>query len=589
MAKRQVKFELTAVDRTKAAFSSVTKGLKGVGGVAKKATMGVAKVGLAATAAATAFAAIAKVNIDFMDKLGKTSSKLGITAEFLQNMRFAAEQTGVKVTALDMGLQRFIRRAAEAAQGTGEAKRAFEQLGIELKNDDGTLRDVRDVLFDVADGIQNTTSSAEQVRLAFKFFDSEGVSLVNTLKNGADGLRDFEQQAENLGIIISNQSIKKAEMFADRINVLKKQITAITSNITAAFIPILEEVGKQLTDIMAKAKGTEGGFESLGKTIAVNILEFIKQAMIGLLTFIDAVEQRIVDFANTKIGTKIFGDIGTEAQKAKAEFDEIKKRRDAIGETIIAGGDFFNDVFDTDKPIRGAENLQAEYERLTFLLEDLGNTILGTPPEESPFIKTLDKAIDSVKNFKIAIKEDDDDGDFVGGLTEKVSAFKDSLGVTQDNIDNAIINTMKNFEDRIIEGLRNGKLAFKDFADFVVEQLVRIAIQEAIVKPLTDKASGFFSNIFSRGDKTPSGEGGGYTGMGVRAGGIDGRGGFPAILHPNETVIDHTKGQGMGATVNFNISTVDAAGFDELLATRKNMIVSMVNQAYNSRGKMGIA
>jgi hypothetical protein len=77
--------------------------------------------------------------------------------------------------------------------------------------------------------------------------------------------------------------------------------------------------------------------------------------------------------------------------------------------------------------------------------------------------------------------------------------------------------------------------------------------------------------------------------MGVRAGGIDGRGGFPAILHPNETVIDHTKGQGMGASVNFNISTVDAAGFDELLAKRKNMIISMVNQAYNSRGKMGIA
>ena len=83
--------------------------------------------------------------------------------------------------------------------------------------------------------------------------------------------------------------------------------------------------------------------------------------------------------------------------------------------------------------------------------------------------------------------------------------------------------------------------------------------------------------------------GGGYTGMGARVGGLDGKGGFPAILHPNETVIDHTKGQGMGATVNFNISTVDAAGFDELLATRKNMIISMVNQAYNSRGKMGIA
>lgn len=44
-------------------------------------------------------------------------------------------------------------------------------------------------------------------------------------------------------------------------------------------------------------------------------------------------------------------------------------------------------------------------------------------------------------------------------------------------------------------------------------------------------------------------EGGGFTGYGARTGGVDGHGGFPAILHPNETVIDHTQG-GMGVTVN---------------------------------------
>jgi tape measure domain-containing protein len=50
--------------------------------------------------------------------------------------------------------------------------------------------------------------------------------------------------------------------------------------------------------------------------------------------------------------------------------------------------------------------------------------------------------------------------------------------------------------------------------------------------------------------------GGGYTGSSPRAGGIDGQGGFPAILHPQETVIDHTrmmpvpyqKGAGAAAT-----------------------------------------
>tara|TARA_Y100000114_G_scaffold95142_1_gene88491 strand:+ start:2512 stop:3924 length:1413 start_codon:yes stop_codon:yes gene_type:complete len=57
--------------------------------------------------------------------------------------------------------------------------------------------------------------------------------------------------------------------------------------------------------------------------------------------------------------------------------------------------------------------------------------------------------------------------------------------------------------------------------------------------------------------KSTSFEGGGFTGMGARSGGIDGRGGFLATLHPNESVIDHTKGQGAGVTI---INNVDARG-----------------------------
>lgn len=61
--------------------------------------------------------------------------------------------------------------------------------------------------------------------------------------------------------------------------------------------------------------------------------------------------------------------------------------------------------------------------------------------------------------------------------------------------------------------------------------------------------------------KAQSFEGGGFTGFGARAGGLDGKGGFPAILHPNETVIDHTKpGNKMSApTINI-VNNVDASG-----------------------------
>lgn len=55
------------------------------------------------------------------------------------------------------------------------------------------------------------------------------------------------------------------------------------------------------------------------------------------------------------------------------------------------------------------------------------------------------------------------------------------------------------------------------------------------------------------GQALASFDGGGFTGFGARSGGVDGKGGFPAILHPNETVIDHAKGQGMGNNVTVNL------------------------------------
>jgi len=146
--------------------------------------------------------------------------------------------------------------------------------------------------------------------------------------------------------------------------------------------------------------------------------------------------------------------------------------------------------------------------------------------------------------------------------------------------------------------LEKGKASFKDYATSVVRELIRIAVQKLIIDRMFASIGQSFKHIqgnmeynkLSDNDSLfdMNFDGGGYTGKGIRAGGIDGKGGFPAILHPNETVIDHTKGQGMGATVNFNISTVDAAGFDQLLASRKGLITSIINNAMNNQGKMGV-
>jgi hypothetical protein len=58
---------------------------------------------------------------------------------------------------------------------------------------------------------------------------------------------------------------------------------------------------------------------------------------------------------------------------------------------------------------------------------------------------------------------------------------------------------------------------------------------------------GLFGGLFKGIGSLFSFDGGGYTGSGARSGGLDGKGGFLAMMHPQETVIDHTKGQSMGA------------------------------------------
>ena len=47
-------------------------------------------------------------------------------------------------------------------------------------------------------------------------------------------------------------------------------------------------------------------------------------------------------------------------------------------------------------------------------------------------------------------------------------------------------------------------------------------------------------------------------------------------------------GQGQGVNINFSIQATDAAGVDEIIASRKNQIVAMVSQAMNQRGKVGL-
>lgn len=101
------------------------------------------------------------------------------------------------------------------------------------------------------------------------------------------------------------------------------------------------------------------------------------------------------------------------------------------------------------------------------------------------------------------------------------------------------------------------------------------------------KAMGYASAGAIAGQTLASFEGGGITFSGARSGGLDGKGGKMAVVHPNEKITDLEKGGSTGqpVQVSFSINAVDAQGIDKLLYERRGMITSMVQKAVNNRGK----
>src|SRR5690606_15888857 len=166
--------------------------------LAKKTALFAAALGGTALATATV---MVKKQLELIDSTAKTADKLGIATEKLTAMRIQAELTGVSTNTLDMGLQRMVRRVAEAAQGTGEASGALKELGIDARELAKLSPDKQFGL--IADAMVNVGSQSDKVRLAFKLFDSEGVALVNTLKGGSAAMQETVNFTEQSGLAIT--------------------------------------------------------------------------------------------------------------------------------------------------------------------------------------------------------------------------------------------------------------------------------------------------------------------------------------------------------------------------------------------------
>ena len=150
------------------------------------------------------------------------------------------------------------------------------------------------------------------------------------------------------------------------------------------------------------------------------------------------------------------------------------------------------------------------------------------------------------------------------GAEEGLANYLDQVADTYSKVEDIFTKAFKGMEDALVDFVTTGKLDFTSLANSILADITRIIVQQNIMGPLAKAVQGgdlggsFFGKVAS---ELFSADGGGYTGDAPRSGGIDGKGGFMAVLHPQETVVDHTKGQSVsGNTVNVTINQTFAPG-----------------------------
>lgn len=259
-------FIISATDKTKAAFSSVEKGLGTISG--KVFSLGGAVAGLAGAAG---FGALLKMSGDTADKLAKVSDRTGVTTEKLAGLQYAVEQTSeVSGETFVNSLTKMNAKIAEAAIKGGENAKVIEQMGLSVH---GLANMKADEQFAaISDAMRGVSDEGQRAYFAQKLMDEQGVKLVNTMMLGKEGLAEYTREAEAFGFAISRSDAAKIEESNDQMDRLGKLVMGVATTVRVHLSPYISAVAKYFGDAARESNGfkqeTISGLEKVTNAVA---------------------------------------------------------------------------------------------------------------------------------------------------------------------------------------------------------------------------------------------------------------------------------------------------------------------------------
>lgn len=233
--------------------------------------------GVTAAIAASAgglFAFVASTT-EAADKLTDINAETGVSVEALQEWGFAAELSGSSAEQMTASLSGLSKVAGDASRGLGRGKKAFDELGISVKDASGHVK-TADVLFaELGNKFQTmgVDSARQKSIIASLGLDPSTLQLLNATGEEVDKLT---AKARALGIVTTEQAEAAAE-FQDSLGIAKFGMQALQQQVAVGLAPAFTDITNRFIGFLeVNHELIEDGLKYLGQVI-ISVMGFIER------------------------------------------------------------------------------------------------------------------------------------------------------------------------------------------------------------------------------------------------------------------------------------------------------------------------
>lgn len=226
-------------------IKNVGQSLQDAGGRVQDFGKKLAPVSAAAAAIGTGLLKLGYDAVTSADDLNTLSKQTGISTDELQKMQYAADLVDVSVDDITGALRKLKPKLTDDNE-------ALAKLGVSATNADGSLRDATDVFYDTLDALSKVDNETERDQLAMELFGKGADSLAGIIDDGGAALREYGQQAEDLGLILGEDTLNSLNETNDTIDQLKANITGTMAQVGAKVVPVLVPLIQKVGDLIGR-------------------------------------------------------------------------------------------------------------------------------------------------------------------------------------------------------------------------------------------------------------------------------------------------------------------------------------------------